>query len=320
MFFQDARKVTAFDVAFSYLSLLATGSFQGASASPLTGITILGQTQFDINVKAAGPFTLTDLTGLTVLPGRYWTSASRLSWDAGISQCTSASATCYPSQYTLGSPSAVSGVPQVICALSCTFPIANVNVDPAKITPTFDPLQAGILIGSGPWECASATTLGGPCSSTGLQNPGPGGSYTLARFGKYGGPPASSVSNLYSRSSGNLALWIWSQDNGDITHDFLNFSVIASCFGVIGILGDRCFHWEAGIGGCGGPPCVIGLNQIAIVNRFAGLNWIAPYNWISSPPTGIAALAPVLYEGSYTMNPASLVGCVSPYPAGGYDC
>jgi hypothetical protein len=27
-----------------------------------------------------------------------------------------------------------------------------------------------------------------------------------------------------------------------------------------------------------------------------------------------------LYEGTATLNPASVAGCTSPYPTGGYDC
>src|SRR6266849_5883617 len=64
MFFQDGRKVTSFDVAFSYLALKGTGAFAGGGAAPMTGVTILSPSQFDINVNAVGPFTLLTLTGL----------------------------------------------------------------------------------------------------------------------------------------------------------------------------------------------------------------------------------------------------------------
>jgi len=78
-----------------------------------------------------------------------------------------------------------------------------------------------------------------------------------------------------------------------------------------------------GIGGCGGTmtnSCPIGLEQISIVNRFIGVNWIAPFDWHTSPPFGIIPLNAVLYENTLTLNPASVASCATPYPAGGYDC
>jgi len=85
MFFQDGRKVTAFDVAFSYLALKSTGAFAGGGAAPMNGVTILGPSQFDINVNAVGPFTLLTLSGLPVMPGAYWTNAGSSAWSSGIS-------------------------------------------------------------------------------------------------------------------------------------------------------------------------------------------------------------------------------------------
>jgi len=120
--------------------------------------------------------------------------------------------------------------------------------------------------------------------------------------------PASSVSGIYFRSNGNLAAYLWSQDTGDITHDFLNFSVVASCFGAAVTSTGPCAHFQRGIGANGGPISV-GLSQVAIVNRFVGLNWVAPFNWATSPPVGIIPLAPVLYENTITLNPASVAGC-----------
>ncbi len=37
-------------------------------------------------------------------------------------------------------------------------------------------------------------------------------------------------------------------------------------------------------------------------------------------PEDIAPYPPVLHEGSATLNPASIAGCTSLYPIGGYDC
>ena len=315
MFFQDGRKVTSFDVAFSYLSLLATGAFQGADLAPMTGITILGPSQFDINVNGVGPFTLNYLTTPTIMPGRYWTNAGASSWDAEISTCTSVGAACYPAQYALTTRAGPVG-----CALTCIFPASTMNVNVASTGGSYDPITAHTLVGSGAFTCGTVTSSGsGSCSSSGTMNPPVGGGYVLSRFGK-GLAPASSISSVYFRSAGNLALWTWSEDTGDTTHDFLNYSVLASCFGT---QSSNCSHWMMGIGGCGGAvtsPCTIGLQQLAIVNRFVGLNWVAPFIWQSSPPAGIIPFAPVIHEGAYTLNPASIAGCSTPYPIGGYDC
>jgi hypothetical protein len=317
MFFQDGRKVTSFDVAFSYLALKATGAFAGGGAAPMTGITILGPSQFDINVNAVGPFTLLTVSGLPVLPGAYWTSAGSSAWGTGISACTTTGATCYPAQYTLTG----TGTPVAACALSCTnFPASLMNVQLSQTTAGYDPIVNHTLVGSSGYTCGVVTSAGSStsCSSTGAMNPPVGGSYVLSRFGK-GLAPASSVSGIYFRSNGNLAAYIWSQDTGDITHDFLNFSVVASCFGAAVTSTGPCAHFQRGIGANGGPISV-GLSQVAIVNRFVGLNWVAPFNWVSSPPVGIIPLPPVLYENTITLNPASVAGCTTPYPTGGYDC
>jgi hypothetical protein len=144
-------------------------------------------------------------------------------------------------------------------------------------------------------------------------NPAVGQSYTLTRFGN-GLAPASSVSGIYFRSSGNTALWIWSRNKGDTTHDFLNFAQPVACYGQPVNLTGPCGHWQQGIGNPGNGNSV-GLSQISIVLRFFGVNWVAPYDWQTNPPLGIGPFPPVLYEGSVTLNPSSVVGCPS-----GYDC
>lgn len=182
----------------------------------------------------------------------------------------------------------------------------------------------GILIGSGPWECANSSgTVGGGCTPCGSSVCSPV-SYTLQRFcsGTDCTNPGSGLTGHYFRSNGNLALWIWSGDTGEFTHDFSNLSVVRGCFGApVGQAG--CTHWQEGIGNPGGDGvtcCQVSSTQISIVNRFVAVNWIAPFQWNTSPPDGIAPLAPVLYEGTVTLNPASVAGCSLPYPKGGYDC
>src|SRR5438309_172704 len=316
MFFQDGRKVTSFDVAFSYLALKGTGAFAGGGATPMTGVTILSPSQLDINLGAFGPFTLLSLTTVPILPGAYWTNAGSSAWNNAIMSCATTNAPCYPAQYTINSANPTT----TSCALNCTFPATLMNVNTAQIGAAYDPIANHTLVGSGPWECGPVTSSGSStsCSSSGTENPPVGGSYTLTRFGK-GLPPASSISGSYFRSNGSLALYLWSQDTGDGTHDFLNFSVVASCFGAPVASTGPCAHFQQGIGANGGPVSV-GLAQVAIVNRFVGNNWVAPFNWNNSPPTGIIPLNPILYENTLTLDPASVAGCATPYPAGGYDC
>jgi len=193
------------------------------------------------------------------------------------------------------------------------------NADPAKTSPSFDPVLSHVLVGSGPWTCGVVTTLGsGICTSTGTMNPPIGGFYDLTRFG-IGLLPGSSATQDYFRSSGNLALWVWSGDNGDFTHDFLNFATVAHCFGQpIAETPNPCTHYQQGIG-TNGIPTIVGISQVSIVARFIGTNWISPFSWQTNPPTGIAPLSGIppliLYAGAYTLNPAAVVGCPS-----GYDC
>src|SRR5437899_431769 len=48
-----ARPMTSWDVAFSYITLKATGSFQGGVLSPMIDVHVLDKANFDINLNAA---------------------------------------------------------------------------------------------------------------------------------------------------------------------------------------------------------------------------------------------------------------------------
>src|SRR2546426_6008378 len=344
-----AKQVTAWDVAFSYLSLLATGAFQSVGASALTGVTIINLGTFDLNLNSAGPFTPPYVGGLTILPAQYWTGAGQKAWntavDTTVSTCqgqSSASATigCYRAQFTLSTTtiiagsaiaavhcadssiySGASGCPQFYTALTNDDAYSVLNIDPNKIVATFDPVANGILIGSGPWEAVTNGNVGGgtgvtPCGAM-VCSTSP--TYTLQRYGSVASITASGcgVSDRYFRSNCTLAIWIWSGNNGDWTHDFNNLQVIRTCSGVTPVP-SQCIHWTQGIVGTGGTA--ITSVQIGAVNRFLGIGWVSPFNWNIGPPVGLVALSPVLYEGATTLSPASVVGCSSPYPTGGYDC
>jgi len=253
---QDGKPVASFDVAFSYLSLLASGAYQSSGASALSGVTILGPTQFDLNLNSVGPFTRIAVTGLTIIPGRYWTcgtssqpssgsapnivpgpcpSTALSQWDSSIAACTSVGNTCYPVQYALGTAPLQSAcypnaplpcAPPTVAALngSASFVANLMSVDVTKTTAQYDPIQGHIFIGSGPWTCGTGAGLGQACTPGNVQNPAVGQSYTLRRNGS-GITPG--FPGDYFRSSGFLATWLWS---GDIAPGINNFSVAASCY------------------------------------------------------------------------------------------
>src|SRR2546426_3358202 len=201
LYFQDGKQVTAFDVAFSYLSLRANGAFQSTGASAMSGITIVSPSLIDINVNAdSGIFSLISLASLTILPGRYWSQVGKLSWDNAVTSCIQTGQSCYQyAQYAL-QPAQSPGQPlQVACALQCSFSSENMKANPNQVRPTDDPLSSGWLIGSGPWECISSSgLLGRDCSSDGTMNPISGG-YVLTRFGK-GIEPGAGLNDHYFRS------------------------------------------------------------------------------------------------------------------------
>jgi len=305
LYFQDGRQVTSYDVAFSYLTLLGSGAFQSSGASTMTGITVLQPHQFDISVNSLGPFTLPNLTGLTIQPGRYWTNAGSSAWDSAITTCTTG-AGCGKSQYSLSGPNSVCNTNAPFnCA---AFPATLMTIAPADTAATFDPVSNHIMVGSSGWTCGTVSSSGsGQCTPGGTMVTN---SWTLTRFGA--GVSACQQSNCYFRSSSNAALWIWSEQGG--ANSFLNFEAVASCFLQPVNLSGPCAHWQQGIGNPGTGSQVTS-SQVTIANRFYALNWIAPFDWATNPPIGIAPFPPVLYEGTTTLSPASAVGCPN-----GYDC
>ncbi len=353
--FQDGTMVTAFDVAFSYLSLLGTGSILGDTLSSVTGITVLSPTQFDLNLNIQGPFVLSSVTAAPILPGRWWTSATPSKgangvWDNDVKNC---GANCFPAQYTLSGSITIpnSTIPAPTCALNCGFPGKVMWVNPAAASFSFDPVANNILIGTGPWQCGNSPGSGansGSCTTTHTQG---ANSYTFVRNGK-GITPG--FPGDYFRSSGFLATYLWSGDGictpAAQTCGTNNFSAAKQCFGVtpltpLGSVPDinaafpsDCAHWQQGIGtngattpagtgGCPGAPNTspcgipVGANQLSIIRLYLNVNWVDPFVWNSvNSPLGIIALDPVLYEGAMMLNPASVNGCSSPYPSGGYDC
>jgi hypothetical protein len=302
IFWQTGQKVTAWDLAFSYIAFRSTGVAGGLA--PMTGIKVLSPTQVDVDVSGMGPFTKLYLSN-PVLPGRNWVNTSvctASAWDSAANN---------PNFATANTALTACIAPSSAVTASGVITATASNVDNTKIQPSYDPVKSGNLIGSGPWQCASGSGIGGPgCSSSGTQSPLVGGSWTLTRYGT-GTVPGGSL-NTYFRSSGNLALWAWSQDRGVFNNDFLNFGQVSLCFArPVGTPG--CTVWQHGIGGSAAGT-IVGISQVSIVQRFVGVNWVAPYDWTMAPPQNIVAYPPVLHEGAVTLNPCSID------PVNGYDC
>ena len=302
IFWHTGQKVTAWDLAFSYIAYRVNGVAGGLA--PMTGVHVVSPSQVDVLVNEVDPGTKFFLSN-PVLPGRDWVDATvctAAAWDASTNNPNFAEANSLLTNCIAPSSAVTSS--------GVITPISS-NVDIAKIQPSYDPVASGTLIGSGPWMCRSGLLIGGPrCSSSGTSLVPAGGQWTLTRFGA-GTVPGGSL-DTYFRSAGNLALWAWSGDTGNFSIDFLHFSGAALCFGKpVGAAG--CTVWQHGIGGSAAGT-VVGLSQISIVARFVGVNWVSPYDWVNFPPQNIVAFPPVLHEGVVTLNPCSID------PVNGYDC
>ncbi|HVH15286.1 MAG TPA: ABC transporter substrate-binding protein [Candidatus Angelobacter sp.] len=326
MTWQDGAPLTSWDVEFSYLTLKATGAFQSAGLSQVVCFHVSSPHVIDIEMSSTGPFTLFGLGSPTIIPGHLWSAAGTSAWNSALSACANSSTP--DSCFTTIDPSA--------------------NTAGSTMTSrTFDPLANGILIGSGSYECLNPSTgvVGGGCSSTGTENPGVNGNYQLTRYGAGTTPGTVAPSSKYFRSSGTLAVYVWTGNNGQSTHDFINSSTAALCFNKpVGSVG--CTQWQQGIvNPVAAPGASVGFLQVSAVTSFQGVSWTGPFNWLpgisyaccpfkANAPTGIASLPLTLYEGISTGNvgnsfsantpqimlPATSAGCTMAYPTGGYDC
>jgi hypothetical protein len=308
VYFQDGRPVTAFDVAFSYLSMVATGAYLGSVAASMTGITILSPYQFDISVNSLGPFVLPSLASIPILPGRYWTIAGSSAWDSAMASinkdCTGSflTSTCFPTQLTLsttgGSTPTVS-----VCTVSCIFPAiispTLMTINPTYVSASFDPIANHMLIGTGPWQCGTVTSSGsGICTPTGAGNGQT--SYTL------------NANTNYFRSTSTLAHWIWASNQNPTGPNLVVVDEVETCYNLAVNLAGPCGHWQQGIGNPGsGTP--VSISTISGVDALYAFNFVAPFNWGTSPPLGMASLPPVLFalqafDGSTILTPAPTTG------------
>ena len=293
--FHDSRPVTSYDVAFSYLSEVGNGAFLATPASVMTGITILSPMVFDIGVSSTGPFVLPNLTGVPIVSARYWTNAGPSAWDNAVRGC--ATSPCLDSQYTLSGST-------VVCTGACSrFPASLMTISPIDLSASFDPIEQHTLIGSGPWQCGIATGFGsGFCTPIGIGNGA--SSYTLTAFPNY------------FRSSQRLAIYLWSGESD--TNAIGPATAVGSCFNVAVNLAGPCGHYQQGAGNPGsGTP--VSVATVGNVDIFFNLNWLAPFEWTTSPPAGIAPLPPLLYGPGTTFRP-NPGGSSCTTPNNYYDC
>jgi len=296
--FQDGRPVTSYDVAFSYLSLVGNGAFLATPASIMSGITILSPTVFDIGISSEGPFALPNLTGVPIVSARYWTGVGSSTWDSAVTACSNAP--CADVQYTLAGN-------VVNCLGACTsFSAADMTVNPADLGAAFDPVNHHMLVGSGPWQCGTGANLGFACS-TPLGTGNHATSYTLTAFPNY------------FRSSQRLAIYLWSGESD--TNAIGPATAVGSCFNVAVNLAGPCGHYQQGAGNPG-TGTQVGVTTVGNVDIFFNLNWLAPFEWTTSPPGGIAPLTPtlpILYGPGTTFTPSpGPSSCTTPNNF--YDC
>jgi hypothetical protein len=177
------------------------------------------------------------------------------------------------------------------------------TITPADLSASFDPVRAHILIGSGPWQCGTGANLGFACS-TPLGAGNHSTSYTLTAFPNY------------FRSSQRLAIYLWSGESD--TNAIGPATGVGACFNVAVNIVGPCGHYQQGIGNPGsGTP--VSVTTVGNVDIFFNLNWLAPFEWTTSPPAGIAPLPPLLYGPgtTFTPNPG---GSSCTTPNNYYDC
>ncbi len=154
-----------------------------------------------------------------------------------------------------------------------------------KISPSYDPLASGTLVGSGPYMCKSITTgtIGGGCSQNadgtpGGQSIGPGGRFLLTKFDL----SASNRLIQYVRStgdwpasnSGNFQVFSWADANNDARIDILDVATIAICFDHAPT--GSCAVWNTPFGT---DPNKVDIGELAEVATRFEETWVGPFQW-----------------------------------------
>ena len=164
-------------------------------------------------------------------------------------------------------------IPKHVWAPICGDPPSPTS---ACADPAFDPMQAGIMVGSGPWLCKNLSTglVGGSCTRTvvggiGGQDVVQGGKVILeANDDYYRGRPGVADSNLHRFS--------WADRNNDANVDILDIADAALRFG----LPDA--YWNSGENilapDVGTDPSKVDIGELATVAFYFDQGLTSPFS------------------------------------------
>ncbi len=357
---QDGGPVTAWDVKYSFMNLNATGAFQASSLSNISHINVLDEYTLDLNLKAVGPFTVPFIGEVTIIPGHIWSACGASTWNTGVTGSNlvngvirnAAEDTCVgvygaPSIVTVGGIRADS---PTFSLMQNNFVIGSGPYECQSIGGTGHPAVG--TVGGG----CSVDNIDTPALGLGVYTLTRNGC-TLTSLGTTCG--AAGASSDYFHSSGALAKYVWTGDVGSGSADFSKVLMVNSCHSSTPSANCPHWEEGIGNpGGTGSNP--VGLSQRLAVNSFKGISWIdfstpqsagtgliltcapgytlprttitpcntASAGWTPNVMPGIGSFAGTLYEvgsnilstSTSTLSPASIVGCSTAYPNGGYDC
>ncbi len=268
IFFHDGVPVTADDICFSILSqrdVPSANSF--ASVSAVRDCSHPDQKTVLVTLTGQSPFFELNIGALFILPAHLWGSVA--SWPTGP----------YDSAHE----------PAVTTLASST-----------ASTLSFDPVAAGIMVGSGPWICnfsAGVSTIAGQASCTqnangsaGGQALAPGGRILLDRNVAY----MRCCDNLQASENGgvstNLQTVSWADVNKSGRIDQLDVSDAAICFGqgAASITNplctqDRVSYWAHPLysswasGAAGTVPGTVDIGDIATLSSLWQHGLLSPY-------------------------------------------
>src|SRR5205809_745818 len=122
-------------------------------------------------------------------------------------------------------------------------------------------------------------------------NPPDGGTYTLTRFGK---TQSTSQNGAYFHSAGDLALWIWSEENQ--AAPIFPASAVLMCYGQP-LNSGSCAHWQQGIGAS--STGIVSIVQFSVVLRFFNIVWgLSPSSFSRSSSEGNSTECQSVYRES----------------------
>jgi len=212
-------RVTGHDIAFSLMSLRDLGPTSGGSLfGVLNHVSVLKEADavdptivVDIVFNGQSAFFLPD-SGVIIIPRHIWECNNAYQANdclLGAVNVNNANGASLATQ--AASCSTTAGAFGPTCAATVEYTANGVNPpSDLRVKETFDPVTAGVLIGSGPYECVSSTgSIGGGCiqnadGSPSGQSTGPGSKAFLRAFDNTSPsttPPLGDNLNQYFRSS-----------------------------------------------------------------------------------------------------------------------